>query len=330
MTIMLIVVIIVALMFEFINGFHDTANVVATPIATKSLSPYQAIALASLCNFAGAFLSTNVASTISEGLVDAHLVSQLVLITALLSAIGWNLITWRFGIPSSSSHALIGSLIGAVLAVGSVHDVYFSSIVKKVVLPMVSSPILAFFLALMIAVMFARIFHRMHNPRRINRSLREGQVLSCSLLALAHGSNDAQKTMSMITLALFSYGLVDSAGQIPLWVIVLCATTISLGTLSGGMRIIKTLSSRVAKLGPMNGVAAEVSSGFLIILASKIGLPVSTTQAAAGSIMGSGYTGKVGINWPIVRSMATAWIITLPICGTLSYTMYRLLFAWFQ
>ena len=321
----LIAIIVVALLFEFINGFHDAANVVATPIATRSLTPYQALGLAAIFNFLGAFIGTSVAATISKGLVDANAVSHLVLISALLAAISWNLITWVFGIPSSSSHALIGSLVGAVIAVSSTNDVNIGTLVVKVIIPMFLSPVMAFFLAMIIMVIMIRILHRNRQPRKANNFVREMQVVSSSLLALAHGSNDAQKTMSIITLALFSFNMVTDVTHIPLWVIVLCALTMGLGTLSGGMRIIKTLSTRVAKLGPSNGFAAEMSSGLLILGATQVGLPVSTTQAASGSIMGSGYTTNGTINWNVVRKMATAWLLTLPCCMALSALIFFIL-----
>ncbi|WP_222593268.1 inorganic phosphate transporter [Aquella oligotrophica] len=292
-SVILIAIIIVALAFEFINGFHDTANVVATPIATRSLSPYQAIIIAAIFNFIGAFMGTGVATTISKGLVDSNLVTHVVLIAALASAISWNLATWALGIPSSSSHALIGSLAGAVIATDGFSAVKYATLVNKVIIPMVISPILAFFLALTIMLIVMRALHNNNHPRKANNFIRELQVLSSSLLALSHGSNDAQKTMSIITLALFSFGLVSDAAHIPVWVIVICALAMALGTLSGGMKIIKTLSTRVAKLRPANGFAAELSSGALILAASHFGLPVSTTQAASGSIMGQAILVKV-------------------------------------
>ncbi len=324
-TFVLVAIIFVALLFEFINGFHDTANVVATTIATRSLSPYQAIIIAAIFNFIGAFLGTGVATTISTGLVDSSLVTHTVLIAALASAISWNLITWALGIPSSSSHALIGSLAGAVIATEGFSVIHYSMLVNKVIVPMLLSPLLAFFLAFFIILIVMRLLHNNANPRKANNFIREIQVLSSSLLALSHGSNDAQKTMSIITLALFGCGMVKDVSHIPLWVIVLCAIAMALGTLSGGMKIIRTLSTRVAKLRPANGFAAELSSGLLILAASHFGLPVSTTQAASGSIMGAGYTGRVGLNWGVVRSMVTAWVLTLPCCMLMGVVMYKVL-----
>lgn len=324
LSLFLVALIIIALAFEFINGFHDTANVVATPIATRSLSPYQAIIIAAIFNFIGAYFSTGVAKTITSGLFDSSFITHTLLAAALLSAISWNLITWWLGIPSSSSHALIGSLIGGVLVNGSWSAIKWSGLFSKVILPMVLSPIVAFFVALTIMVIVTLLLGNNTNPRKTNNFIREIQVLSSSLLAFSHGSNDSQKTMAVITLALFSFGLVSSTTIIPGWVVIICAIAMAAGTLAGGMKIIKTLSSRLAKLKPANGFSAELSSGALILAASHFGLPVSTTQAASGSIMGAGYNGR-GINWIVVRSMVTAWFLTLPITALISAGVYKLI-----
>lgn len=323
----LIAIIIVALFFEFTNGFHDAANVVATPIATKALTPYQAIGLAAFFNFLGAFFGTAVAATISKGLVDTSVVTDIVLISALLGAISWNFFTWSFGIPSSSSHALIGSLVGAVIISSSYKNVNYMTVVDKVLIPMVSSPVVAFFLALIICIILLNIFMRYFRVRTTNKYIREMQVVSTSLLSFSHGSNDAQKTMSIITLALLSAGLVDST-QVPDWVIILCGTAMGLGTLSGGKKIIKTLSAKLSKLEPVNAVSAELSSGLLVMGASHVGLPVSTTQVASGSIMGAGYADS-GVNWRVVKKMATAWILTIPACIIVTCVIYTILYNLF-
>jgi PiT family inorganic phosphate transporter len=320
----LVAIIIIALFFEFTNGFHDAANVVATPIATKSLTPGQAIGLAAFFNFLGAFFGTAVAATISKGLVDTNVVTDIVLISALLGAISWNFFTWSFGIPSSSSHALIGSLVGAVIIGASYQDVNYMTVVNKVLVPMVSSPVMAFFLALIICIVLLNIFIRISGVRRTNKYIREMQVVSTSLLSFSHGSNDAQKTMSIITLALLSAGLVSTT-EVPTWVIILCGIAMGLGTLSGGKKIIKTLSSKLSKLEPVNAVSAELSSGALVLAASHIGLPVSTTQVASGSIMGAGYADS-GVNWKVVRKMAVAWILTIPACIVVTSVIYIILF----
>ncbi|AXA32928.1 inorganic phosphate transporter [Francisella adeliensis] len=326
-TTVLIVIICVALFFEFTNGFHDAANVVATPIATKALTPYQAIGLAAFFNFLGAFFGTAVAATISKGLVDTQVVTDIVLISALLGAISWNFFTWSFGIPSSSSHALIGSLVGAVIIGSSYQDVNYVTVVDKVLIPMVSSPVMAFFLALVICIILINIFVRVNNIRPTNRYIREFQIVSTSLLSFSHGSNDAQKTMSIITLALLSAGLVQTT-DVPDWVILLCGTAMGLGTLSGGKKIIKTLSSKLSKLEPVNAVSAELSSGILVMGASHIGLPVSTTQVASGSIMGAGFADS-GVNWKVVRKMATAWFLTIPACMAVTSIIYIALYSAF-
>ncbi|OEZ33423.1 inorganic phosphate transporter [Francisella endosymbiont of Amblyomma maculatum] len=323
-TSVLIVIIVIALFFEFTNGFHDAANVVVTPIATKSLTPYQAIALAAFLNFLGAFFGTAVAATISKGLVDTNVITDIALISALLGAISWNFFTWSFGIPSSSSHALIGSLVGAVIISSSYQNVNYMTVVDKVLIPMVSSPVMAFFLALIICIALLNIFMRLFMVRTTNKYIREMQVLSTSLLSFSHGSNDAQKTMSIITLALLSAGLVKST-QVPDWVIILCGVAMGLGTLSGGKKIIKTLSTKLSKLEPVNAVSAELSSGILVLGASHIGLPVSTTQVASGSIMGAGYADS-GVNWKVVKKMATAWILTIPACIVVTSIIYTVIY----
>ncbi|ABI82185.1 inorganic phosphate transporter [Francisella tularensis] len=320
----LIAIIVIALFFEFTNGFHDAANVVATPIATKSLTPYQAIALAAFFNFLGAFFGTAVAATISKGLIDTNVVTDIVLISALLGAISWNFFTWSFGIPSSSSHALIGSLVGAVIISSSYQNVSYMTVVNKVLIPMVTSPVIAFFLALIICIVLLNIFMRFFRVRTTNKYIREMQVLSTSLLSFSHGSNDAQKTMSIITLALLSAGLVKTT-QVPDWVIILCGVAMGLGTLSGGKKIIKTLSAKLSKLEPVNAVSAELSSGILVLGASHIGLPVSTTQVASGSIMGAGYA-DAGVNWKVVKKMAMAWILTIPACVFVTSAIYTVIY----
>ncbi len=323
----LIAIICIALFFEFTNGFHDAANVVATPIATKVLTPGQAIGLAAFFNFLGAFFGTSVAATISTGLVDAGVVSNIILISALLGAISWNFFTWSLGIPSSSSHALIGALVGAVVIGVGYGDVHYHTVIDKVLIPMVTSPIIAFFIALTICIILLNVFIRLKNIRITNKYIRETQILTTSLLSFSHGSNDAQKTMSIITLALLSAGLVHNT-VVPDWVIILCGLAMGLGTLSGGKKIIKTLSSKLSKLEPVNAVSAELSSGLIILGASHIGLPVSTTQVASGSIMGAGFADS-GINWSVVRKMATAWILTIPACVGVTFLVYTILFTLF-
>ena len=325
MTITIVIFIItLALAFEFINGFHDTANAVATSVATRSLTPFQAIILAAICNIIGALISTNVALTIGKGLVDASAITGIVIVAALFAAITWNLLTWWFGIPSSSSHALIGGLIGAAWVHNGASSINLTNLSYKVILPMIASPILAFALSFIVMIIMTKIFSGSQNPRKTNNYIREMQVLSTAFLSLSHGSNDAQKTMAIISLTLLSYGMIDTM-HIPTWVILACAICMGLGTLSGGMRIIKTLSTRVAKLKPANGFAAELSSASLIFIASILGFPVSTTQAASGSIMGAGATGKKTLRWDIIKRMVVAWCLTIPICMLLSILFLKII-----
>lgn len=314
-----IVLIVIALAFEFINGFHDTANAVATSISTKSLEPFQAISISAIFNLLGALSGSAVAITIARGFADPTLATHPVILAALLSAITWNLATWYFGIPSSSSHALIGGLIGAIIFQSGYKVINYMAVVHKVLLPMVVSPILGFIFATLIVLIIHRCLKNNTEPRKTNNFIREIQVLSTAFLSFSHGSNDAQKTMGIITLTLFNYHLIATA-DVPEWVVFACAICMAAGTLSGGMKIIKTLSTRVAKLKPVSGFAAELSSALILFAGSRMGMPLSTTHAVSGSIMGAGSAGggRVGINWGVVKNMVTAWVLTFPICVILS------------
>lgn len=312
-----ILIIIIALFFEFINGFHDTANAVATSISTKSLEPYQAISIAAFFNLIGALCGTAVAVTIAKGFADPVLATHSVIFSALCAAIIWNLTTWYFGIPSSSSHALIGGLVGAIMFNNSWHVVNFATVINKVILPMVISPILGFSMAMLVVILIHKVLKNNTQPRKTNNFIREIQVISTAFLSFSHGTNDAQKTMGIITLTLFSANLITTC-TVPLWVIIACAICMALGTLSGGAKIIKTLSTRVAQLKPASGFAAEISSATLLFVGSRFGMPLSTTHAVAGSIMGAGNTGHVGINWNIVKNIVIAWVLTFPICALLA------------
>ena len=319
-----VVLIAIALAFEFSNGFHDTSNAVATSISTRSLEPFQAISISAIFNLIGALSGTAVAVTIAKGFADPALATHAVIFSALLSAITWNLLTWYYGIPSSSSHALIGGLVGAIIFESGYKAVNFMTVLYKVIIPMVISPTIGFFVALLIAVLIHRIFKNSSEPRKTNNFLREIQVLSTAFLSFSHGSNDAQKTMGIITLTLFNYHLIQTP-DVPGWVIFACALCMALGTLSGGVKIIKTLSTRVAKLKPASGVAAELSSAMILFAGSRFGIPLSTTHAVSGSIMGAGSSsGKVGVNWGVVRNMVTAWVLTFPICVILSGIFLKL------
>ena len=314
-----IVLIVIALVFEFINGFHDTANAVATSISTKSLEPFQAISLSAIFNLLGALSGTAVAVTIAKGFADPGLATHPVLLAALLAAITWNLSTWYFGMPSSSSHALIGGLIGGIMFSSGYKVIHYLAVVNKVLIPMVISPLLGFIFASLVVLLVHRLLNKNTEPRKTNNFIREVQVLSTAFLSFSHGSNDAQKTMGIITLTLFTFHLIKTP-EVPQWVIFVCALSMALGTFSGGMKIIKTLSTRVAQLKPVSGFAAELSSAVILFAGSRLGMPLSTTHAVSGSIMGAGSAGggKVGVNWRVVRAMIMAWVFTLPICMLLA------------
>jgi PiT family inorganic phosphate transporter len=310
-TVMLIVVIVLALFFDYINGFHDTANAIATSVATRAIDPRIAIGMAALFNFAGAFAGTAVAKTIGAGLVDEATSTQGVIAAALVGAIAWNLVTWYFGLPSSSSHALIGGLFGATLVSAGSGALKLGGILEKVIFPMVASPLIGFVIALVLVTILFRVFFRA--PRRpMTTIFRRLQVVSAGFLAFSHGSNDAQKTMGIITLALFSGGVISTV-DVPWWVIVLAATAISLGTAAGGWRIMHTMGHRVVKLEPVHGFAAETTSATVIITAAHFGMPVSTTHVISSAIMGVGASQGVGrVRWGVARTILVAWIVTIP------------------
>ena len=311
MTAGLIVIVILAVLFDYINGFHDTANAIATSVATRALRPAHAVAMAASFNFIGAFAGTAVAKTIGAGLVDETTTTEAVVGAALLGAITWNLITWRLGIPSSSSHALIGGLIGATVVAAGVDALDIEGIVDKVLVPLVTSPLIGFILAFALMVALFWIFRRA-DRRPLARRFRRLQVVSAGFMAFAHGSNDAQKTMGIITLALFSAGVIDSV-EVPWQVIVISATAISLGTAAGGWRIMATMGHRVVELEPIHGFAAETTAATVIYTAAHFGMPVSTTHVISSAIMGVGTSkGVHGVRWGVARSILVAWIVTLP------------------
>jgi PiT family inorganic phosphate transporter len=320
-----IFLIIIALVFEFINGFHDTANAVATSISTKSLEPFQAISISAIFNLFGALSGTAVAVTIAKGFANPDLATPHVILAALLAAITWNLATWYIGLPSSSSHALIGGLVGAIGFSTGFHNIFYWNLGKKVLIPMVISPMLGFTVALIIFLIFDRLFKNNTEPRRTNNFIREIQVLSTAFLSFSHGANDAQKTMGIITLILFNFGMILTP-EVPTWVIIICAVFLALGTFSGGIRIIKTLSTRVAQLKPVSGFAAEISSALVLFAGARLGIPLSTTHAVTGSIMGSGVAENKNINLVIVRSMIVAWIVTVPMCMILAGIFFKIIF----
>jgi inorganic phosphate transporter, PiT family len=359
---LILLVILVALVFEYINGFHDTANSIATVVSTKVLTPRQAVVLAASTNLLGALWGTAVAKTISSGLVDAKLVSLTsdVMICALLGAIAWNLLTWWLGLPSSSSHALIGGLCGAAVAASgdnwraiiwsqpsNEHWWLGKGLLWKVIVPMITSPIAGLFLGFIVmAVLY--ILLRNARPLRVNAFFGRAQMLSAGAMGFMHGTNDAQKTMGIIALTLLGAtqaghleGLpgwlsflrtpVPAPGkdmEIALWIKVVCALTMAAGTSVGGWRIIKTLGHKMVKLHPINGFAAETSSAAVILVATHLGIPVSTTHNITSAIMGVGAARRLNaIKWTIVERMVWAWILTLPVTGGLAYLFVRLMRA---
>ncbi|CDP85310.1 MULTISPECIES: inorganic phosphate transporter [Mycolicibacterium] len=321
---LLCIVVFTALMFDFTNGFHDTGNAMATSIASGALKPRAAVALSALLNLVGAFLSTAVAATIAKGLVDANLVTLELVFAGLVGSILWNLLTWLMGIPSSSSHALIGGIVGAMIAAVGGHGVIWRGVVSTVIVPAVLSPLIAGVVACIASWLVYRLIRGLPRERTIS-AFRYGQIGSASLISLAHGTNDAQKTMGIIFLALISYGAVDDSTTMPpFWVIAACAVAIALGTLSGGWRVIRTLGKGLVDTEAPQGMAAEVSSAATILLSSHFGYSLSTTHVATGSILGSGLGRRTEVRWGVARNMATAWLITLPAAGLVGALTYVL------
>ena len=313
---LLVVVVATAVVFDFTNGFHDTANAMATSIATRALRPRVAVALCAALNFAGAFLSIKVAATISQGIVDQGVLDLRTLFAALVGAIAWNLLTWAAGLPSSSSHALIGGLIGAGLVAGGADAIKGSAIVEKVVAPGVLAPIICGLVA--IVGTYAAYRMRERDPAdETSRVYRYGQIGTASLVSLAHGTNDAQKTMGVITLALVAHGTLHQSGvenfSVPLWVKVLAAGAIALGTMVGGWRIIRTMGHRLTEIEPPQGFVAEASGASTILASSYFGYPLSTTHVVSGGVLGVGIGKRLAeVRWGLAGRMVTAWVLTLP------------------
>jgi PiT family inorganic phosphate transporter len=325
-SLLLIVVIVLAVVFDYINGFHDTANAIATSVSTRALRPTHAILMSATANFLGALTGTAVAKTIASGIATTPSgdEGQIVVAAALVGAIFWNLLTWRFGIPSSSSHALIGGLIGSVIASLGPSALNGPGIVEKVLVPLVASPILGVGIGFLFMVVLLNVFRRAH-PQVINERFRRLQVLSASYMAFSHGSNDAQKTMGIITLALVAAGVLDEA-IVPLWVILLSASAISLGTAAGGWRIIKTMGQRVVKLDPVHGFAAETTAATIIIGASHFGMPVSTTHVISSAIIGVGSSERLSaVRWGVAGNIIIAWILTIPASGIAAWLAWEVL-----
>jgi PiT family inorganic phosphate transporter len=320
-TILVWVVVVVALGFDFTNGFHDTANAVATSVSTRALSPRLAVLIASVANLAGAFVTTAVAKTVGKGIIDTGLATEKTVLAALLGAIAWNLLTWWLGLPSSSSHALIGGLIGAALAQSGADAVKWHDITHKVIFPAIASPILGFAGAFLLLLAIYWIFVRV-TPGVANRGFRLGQLGSGTWVAFTHGANDAQKTMGVIALALFEAGKIDHF-YIPTWVIVAAGLAIGAGTYAGGWRIMRTMGQRIFSLEPASGFAAQTSGGTVIYVATHFGFPVSTTHVVSGSVMGAGATKRFSaVRWGIAGNIVFAWLLTIPAAAAVAAALY--------
>ena len=320
---LLVIVIAAAVAFDFTNGFHDTANVVASAISTRALSPRMAVALASVLNFAGAFISLKVAATVATGIVDPGQVTETVAFAALIGAIAWNLTTWGYGLPSSSSHALIGGVIGAVLAAAGSGAVKVHGVITKVVLPALVAPLSAFVLAGLAIVLIYRLVGR-SRPGVVTRGFRLGQILSSSALSLAHGTNDAQKTMGVIGLALVAHGDFSARHfHVPAWVVIVAATAIALGTYAGGWRIIRTVGTRIINMDAAQGFAAQGAGAAVILASSHFGYPLSSTHVISGGVMGAGAAKRLSaVRWGVAGNIVVAWVLTLPAAGVFGAAAY--------
>jgi inorganic phosphate transporter, PiT family len=319
--VLLIAIVAIALVFDYTNGFHDTANAIATSVSTRAISPRVAVLMAAGLNLLGALLYTGVAKTVGEGLVNTDLVTLPVVMSALIGAVVWNFTTWYFGIPSSSSQALFGGLIGAMIASAGLSGVIWSGVFEKIILPMIGSPVIGFLGAwLLMTGLIWLVRKRQQGP--VNMWFRRLQPISAGFMAFSHGANDAQKTMGIITLALFASGKIPTF-EIPLWVKIACALAMAIGTYSGGWRIIHTLGSKVIKLDPIHGFAAETAAASVIQVATHFGFPVSTTHTITAAIMGVGSTQRLSaVRWGVAGNIVTAWILTLPAAGLVGAGCY--------
>src|SRR5215203_3424946 len=320
--VILVIVVGTALAFDFTNGFHDTANVVATSISTRAARPQVAVAFAALLNFAGAFISISVAATVAKDVVDADIITPTVVFAGLIGAIAWNLITWSFGLPSSSSHALIGGVVGSAVVASGIDAVLVDGVVGKVLIPAIVAPLLAFSVAgIGIGIAYRLLGHE--RPGTVTRGFRYGQVVSGGLLALAHGTNDAQKTMGVITLALIANGSLAPESDPPFWVIVSAATAIALGTYSGGWRIIRTTGSRIIKMDPAQGFSAQGAGAAVILTSTHFGFPLSTTHVINGGVMGAGAAKRLSaVRWGVAGNIFVAWVLTLPAAAAIGAATY--------
>lgn len=319
-------VVLLAVLFDYINGFHDTANAIATSVSTRAITPRHAIMMAAVLNFAGAMVSTGVAKTIGGDIVsNPAQISLEVIVAALMGSIIWNVVTWYYRIPSSSSHSLIGGVIGAVgISVGP--SALHAGGIGKIILSLVLSPVVALCIGYVVMIILMWIV-RNQSPLILNQQFRKLQLVSASLMAFSHGSNDAQKAMGIITLALLSGGYIDTL-EVPVWVKMACATSMALGTSAGGWRIISTMGTKIFKMESINGFAADLNSSIVIFTATFLHLPVSTTHVVSGSIMGVGSAERVrAVHWGVARSMLVAWVVTIPISAVMSAVIFLIIDA---
>ena len=319
---LLVIVVVVALGFDFTNGFHDTANAVATSVSTRAMSPRLAVLIASVANIAGAFVTTAVAKTVGKGIVDVGLTDTKTVLAALIGAIAWNLLTWWLGLPSSSSHALIGGLVGAAMAQSWTRGVQWHGLAHKVALPAVASPAIAFGAAFALLLGVYWLLRRV-SPGLANRGFRLGQVGSGTWVAFTHGANDAQKTMGVITLALVTSGHQARFDHIPIWVIVAAGTAMGLGTYVGGWRIMRTLGQRLYNMEPAAGFSAQTTAGFTIFFATHYGYPLSTTHVISGGVLGAGATKRLSaVRWGLAGNIVVAWLLTIPAAALVAAALY--------
>ncbi len=322
MELTLITVVAVALFFDFTNGFHDTANSIATSVSTRALSPRMAVLTAAVLNFAGAFVSLEVAATVARGIVDPEIITLEIVLGGLVGAITWNLITWYLGLPSSSSHALIGGMLGSAVAATGFDVVQWRGLYEKVLLPSLAAPFLGVVFAALVMVGLLWAIRKVH-PGVVNRVFRRLQIVSGGFVAFTHGTNDAQKTMGIIALALVASGHLDAQEfDVPLWVIVAAALTMAAGTYAGGWRIIKTLGTRIAKLDPPQGFSAQTACAAILWTTAHYGFPVSTTHTITGSVMGAGASRRLSaVRWGVAGSIVGAWVMTIPCAAAVGALM---------
>jgi len=321
--VMLCLVILAALLFDYINGFHDTANAIATCVSTRALSVRAAICMAAVLNFAGAMISTKVASTIGKGIVDGSNVTQMVVLAGVLGAIVWDLVTWYYGLPSSSSHAIIGGIMGAVFAHAGLSALKWAGL-KNIILALVLSPIIGTAVGFIFMMIIYRAFHN-SAPGGLNKNFRRMQIVSAALMAFSHGTADAQKSMGVITLALVSYGFLKTF-SVPWEVMVACATAMAFGTAAGGWRIMKTVGRDFVKLQPVHGFCVETASAGVILGASALGMPTSTTHVITSAILGVGLSKRLtAVNWKVAQRIVVAWVLTIPASALMAYLAYQVL-----